>query len=1063
MNLSATALPSGASRRSCVLPVHTTVPGRARFKIVGLRRSKQFKVMLEERLSSRQEVLMVVANPLTGSLLVVYHSAARLEEVIVLVEHVVRTQIPSPPPEWSTSPLPKPESISSPKPDWDLSSLFSSLRALLHWEFLSSLLDWVPSRSRPAPRALAATQDSRPWHLMETDDVLHHWGVLPSHGYSAADARAAMLRYGTNALPPPESRSALAIFAGQFQSLPVALLGVSAAVSAVTGGIIDAAVLLTAVLINATIGFVTESQAERTVNSLVVTHHKIASLLREGRIIEVEVEAVVPGDIMALTPGNYVCADARLLEVNNLSVDESALTGESLPVRKALERLTGTTVPLGDRVNMVYMGTTVTGGSGVAVVVATATSTEIGRIQQLLDTTHSPETPMERQLEEIGNQLVMACGAVCIAVFGLGLLRGHPFLEILKGSISLAVGAVPEGLPTVATTTLALGVAEMRRHHVLVRQMDAVESLGAVQVICLDKTGTLTLNRMSVVGLRVGGQSVRLRHGRFSVGRESIDPRAYEGLRHLLRTVALCNDVDVEINDGEGAPPTLKGSPTEMALVWAGLEAGLDVAALRTAHPRLAVAYRSEGRNYMATVHSSEGGARHVAIKGSPSEVLTMCRSVLRNGTRQPLTDTERAALLAANEDMAGEGLRVLGVAYGDLAPDESSESLGGKLVWLGLVAMADPTREGMRELIGQFHQAGIDTVMITGDQSATAYAIGKELHLARNGHVEILDSSHLEQVNPEVLAALAQHVNVFARVSPANKLQIVQALQRSGQVVAMTGDGINDGPALKAANIGVAMGGTGTDAARAVAGVVLEDDNLNTLIHGIAQGRTIYSNIRKSLRFLLSTNFSEILVMLGAISTGLGIPLNTMQLLWINLLSDIFPGLALAAEPAEPEVMARPPRNPAEPILRREDLIKVGIDGGVISAAALGAYGYGVARYGIGPQASTLAFSALTTAQLLHALSCRSEVHSLYEMRALPPNGWLQLALGGSMAIQGLALTLPPLRNLLGLAPVSIVDLLVAGAGATLPLFVIEGLKHLNHSSSDLLLPGGKLEEVLA
>ena len=1054
MNLHATALPLGASHRPRVLPLHTSVPGRARFKISGLRRSRPLKVLLEERLSERREVLSVVANPLTGNLLVVYHSASRLEEILLLVEQIACAEGTSSVPEWFASPLPQSKSSLSSE---DLSSWFSSFHALLSWEFLPSFFDWM--RPSPPSPPLPEIEEALPWHLMDAGDVLHHWGILPNHGYSATEAQVALLRYGTNALIPPESRSSLAIFAGQFQSLPVVLLGISAVVSAFTGGVLDAAVLLAAVLINGTIGFVTESQAERTVNSLVVTLHKRASLVREGQVVDVEIETVVPGDILILTPGSYVCADARLIEVNNLSVDESALTGESLPVRKALDRLEDTTIPLGDRVNMVYMGTTVTGGSGVALVVATAVSTEIGRIQQLLDTTHSPGTPMEHQLEVIGNQLVIACGAVCVAVLGIGLLRGHPFQTMLKGAISLAVGAVPEGLPTVATTTLALGVAEMRRRHVLVRQLDAVESLGAIQVICLDKTGTLTLNRMSVVAICVGRQSVRLRHGRFSVGKKSIDPRDYEGLRHLLRTVALCSDVEL---NNEEAKPILRGSPTETALVWAGLEAGLDVEALHAAHPRLAVVYRSEGRNHMATVHSGEGNIRHVAVKGYPGEVLGMCHSVLREGICQPLTDTERASLLAENEDMAGEGLRVLGVAYVDLDLDESYESLDGKLVWLGLVALADPTREGMRELMGQFHQAGIDTVMITGDQSATAYAIGKELHLARNGHVEILDSSHLEQVNPEVLSALAQHVNVFSRVSPSNKLQIVQALQRSGKVVAMTGDGINDGPALKAANIGVAMGRTGTEAARSVAGVVLEDDNLNTLIHGIAQGRTIYSNIRKSLRFLLSTNFSEILVMLGAISLGLGIPLNTMQLLWINLLSDIFPGLALAAEPAEPEVMARPPRDPTEPILRNKDLIRVGIDGAVISAAALGVYGLGVSRYGIGPRASTLAFSALTTAQLLHALSCRSEVHSLYETRSLPPNGWLQLALGGSMAIQGLALTLPPLRGLLGLVPLGITDLLMAGAGATLPLFVIEGLKHVNNSSPNLFLPEKIVAETL-
>jgi Ca2+-transporting ATPase len=445
----------------------------------------------------------------------------------------------------------------------------------------------------------------------------------------------------------------------------------------------------------------------------------------------------------------------------------------------------------------------------------------------------------------------------------------------------------------------------------------------------------------------------------------------------------------------------------------------------------------------MSTVHEMAPGSLLLAVKGSPAEVLRRSRWVVVNGERRPLGDAEREAILAANETMAGEALRVLGVAYATIdGPAAAPEEDG--LTWLGLVGLADPLRAGARELIAQFHDAGIQTIMITGDQSATACAIGRELRLSGNDHLDILDSTHLEMLDPEVLKGLAGRVHVFARVSPAHKLKIVQALQQAGKVVGMTGDGINDGPALRAADIGVAMGAAGTDVARQVADVVLEDDDLQTMIVAVSQGRTIYHNIRKSVHFLLATNLSEILVMFGAVAAGMGQPLTPMQLLWINLVSDIFPAIGLALEPPEPDVLRRPPRDPGEPIVRPRDLERIGFEAVTISAGSLAAYGYGVARYGAGPAAGTIAFASLTGAQLLHAISARSEHHSVFDRGQLPANPALYAALGGTAALSLGALFAPGLRRFLGSAPLAPLALAVSAAGAAVPFLVNETTKSL-------------------
>jgi Ca2+-transporting ATPase len=661
---------------------------------------------------------------------------------------------------------------------------------------------------------------------------------------------------------------------------------------------------------------------------------------------------------------------------------------------------------------------------------------------------------MQRQLEQLGRQMVWLSLGICGGVFGLGMLRGYGLLPMLRAAIALAVAAVPEELPTVATTTLALGIRSMRRHKVLVRRLDAVETLGSVQVICLDKTGTLTMNRMSVLALHASRQRVRVGPQQMYGPNGRIQPLEQPDLLRLLHLAALCNETSV---DGSPGQWVLNGSATESALVEVALRFGVDVSAVRARHPRLEVQYRADRRNWMATLHEAANGERLLAVKGSPAEVLAMCRWHACDGMPQELDGPTRELLLRENERMAGEALRVLGFAYARLDGNGGLEPRD--LVWVGLAGMADPVRDGVSELIGLFHQAGIRTVMITGDQSATAYAIGHELDLSGTTQLDILDSTELQRLDPAVLSALAKKVDVFSRVSPAHKLQIVQALQRAGKVVAMTGDGINDGPALKAADIGVAMGSSGTDVARTVADVVLEDDNLRTMIVAVREGRTIYTNIRKSVHFLTSTNLSEIGVMLTAIAAGLGQPLNTMQLLWINLLSDVFPALALAVEPPEPDVLLRPPRDPAEPIIGPRQFMRYGYEGALMTLGGLASYSYGVMRYGPGPQAGTLAFNSLVAAQLLHAYSCRSEHVSIFHGGKRASNPWLHLAIGGSAALQALTLVVPGLRTLLGTTLLGPADLAVCAAGAVAPFLISEATKGLvapeGHGAPPLLSGG--------
>jgi len=1012
------------SAQGLVKPIHANVPGRTRFEVAGLYRSPRLKQKLEFQLPAIEGIRLVKANILTGHLLILHAPgvdcgaiAGQIEAQLGRLRNGVRiSQTTAKPMSFAVSGV--------------LNRFGTMLRGFVPTP------NPVPAFGAAAGAASAVVPDNlvqeiQSWYRLAHGETLDKLDVSEELGLSTDEAQARLQRYGPNSLTAAEKRSDLAIFIDQFLNAPVALLTASAVISGLTGGAVDAAVIMGVVLINGVIGFVTERQSEKAIASLAKSGVSEVTVLRDGESRIIPIEQLVPGDILLLTPGTYIGSDIRLLQSHRLTVDESALTGESLPVTKDHGFTGSEDTALGDRVNMGYMGTHVTGGNGRGVVTATGAATELGQIQTMVGEAESPETPMEKQLNQLGNQMVWISSGVCAVVFGVGLLRGFGWIEMLKTSVSLAVAAVPEGLPAVATTTLAMGIANMRRHNVSVRHLDAVETLGSVQVFCMDKTGTLTQNRMAVVAAHSGGDSFAVIDREFRRDNAVVDPMAREELVRMMQVVSLCSEVEI-INSDAGME--LDGSATEKALVEMAMEAGIDVVALRKEHPIIRTRYRAEGRPYMSTLHPYGDGKRLLAVKGSPDAVLAMCDYQMKEGKRVRLNQETRAAILEENEVMAGNALRVLAAAYRELEGDDIPEKTE-KLTWLGLSGMADPMRTGMDQLIDMFHRAGIGTIMITGDQAATAEAIGEQLGLSGDKPLKVLESSKLDDMDPQLLAGLARNVHVFARVSPAHKLKIVRALQEAGYVVAMTGDGINDGPALKASDIGVAMGAGGTNVAREVSDVVLEDDNLHTMSVAIRQGRTIYNNIRKMIHFMVSTNLTEIEVMLIGIAAGWGAPLNPMQLLWINLVTDIFPGLALSMEPPEHDIMERKPRDPDEAIIEKRDLKTMVVESGVIGVGTMAAFWYGLRRYGTGTAGATMAFNTLVLNELAHAVSSRSPYRHVFGGEKLEPNKHLVMANAGMIALQALVSLVPGARRLLDTTPLAIADLAVIGGCVLGPL----------------------------
>jgi Ca2+-transporting ATPase len=822
---------------------------------------------------------------------------------------------------------------------------------------------------------------------------------------------ARLTRDGPNRIADVVGRSDLDILLGQFRSLPVALLAGSSVASLAMRAYGDSAAIGAVLAANGAIGFVTERQAERTVTSLRKLAPGVAAVVRDGKEREIPSHEIVMGDVLVLKPGRPIAADARVIEAHRLSVNEAPLTGESLPVHKSPIDVLAVETPLGSRHNMVHMGTAVSGGRGRAVVTAVGETTGLGVIRALAQAAEAPRTRLQVELDGLSKRLAVGATALCAGVVVAGLLRGRAAGPLIRSAVALGVAAIPEGLPTVATSLLATGIRSMQRRNVFARSLDAIENLGAVDVVCLDKTGTLTENRMHVASCTVG-------HARHLVGGRDAGRSGPRRTDEALLVCVLCSDVE---RNGTG----WNGSATEVALVQLAAGQGLDVAAMRRRWPKLAVKERSDHHPYMVTLHGAPDGGALVAVKGRPEEVLARCTG-WHDGRRViPLTAPVRRELLRLNDELASLGHRVLALA----SRHQRARTLGetGALTWLGMVGLADRIRPDIDATIERFRRAGIQPKMLTGDQIGTARAVARQIGLG--GGADVIDAGTLPE-RAEAILEPAERAVGFARTSPGMKLELVRALQQGGHVVAMTGDGINDGPAMKRADVGVVMGRTGTDFAHAMSDLVLQGDHPNELLQAIAEGRTAYLNVKKAVKYLVATNLSELAVTGLCAVVGLPDPLDPLALLWTNLITDVSPAIALGLEPAEPDILQRPPFPRAAGLLDRSDWRRVSIDGGLMTAATLAGFLYGLGRYGPGPQARTIAFMTLTSSQLAYALTARSE--SRITDPRLRSNRLLNGVTALSLALQA-STVLPPLRGLLRTAPLGPIDwLVVAGAAAT-------------------------------
>ena len=810
------------------------------------------------------------------------------------------------------------------------------------------------------------------WHAAPASDALAAVKAT-TDGLTAADAAARLATVGPNEPPSAPPTSAWRVLVAQFQSVVVLLLVAACVVAALTSEIADAIAVGAVLVLNVALGFAVEIRANRAVEALGRLQPRRATVVRDRLPIEIDARDLVPGDVILLEEGQAVPADARLLEATELRVVEAALTGESLPVAKDDSLVLDPDATLSERRNMVYTGTTIAVGTGRAVVVATGGATELGRIGALVSATSTGQTPLEKRLDALGRQLVWVALLVGALSALIAWRHGVSAGQMLQVAIALAVAAVPEGLPAVATITLALGVRRMAQRAAIVRRLPSVETLGSVTVLCTDKTGTLTAGAMTVSSIETASHSYSVTgegyepRGTFCIDAHPIDPTADDELMSALRIAMTANRGDVVLRDQVW---TSRGDPTEAALAAAARKAGIERTVIVRQHKEVGEVPFTSARKLMATFHRGErAGELHAYVKGSPQRVLELCDRVREGTVDRRLDEDTRARWVQRNQDMSARGLRVLAVACGAVArPDEAA--LTG-LTMVALIGMTDPPAAGVPEAIRTFHDAGIRTVMITGDQTGTARAIARQLGVA---HADVvMDGRDIDALTDADLDARVGSVGVFSRVSPTAKLRIVAAFQRAGEVVAMIGDGVNDAAALKKADVGVTMGRRGTDVARETAAVVLQDDRFETIGVAIREGRTVYDNIRKFVFYLFSCNLAEILVLLGAGLSSTGIPLAPIQILWMNLVTDTVPALALALEPGEADVMQRPPQAPTAGLLSAAFFRDIAAYATLIASSVFACIAWS-SFVGIpADRALTMNFMALSLAQVFHLGNARS------------------------------------------------------------------------------------------
>lgn len=875
-------------------------------------------------------------------------------------------------------------------------------------------------------------QNKQAPHALEATAVTKSFEVDPTAGLSSVEVVQRRTRFGDNALETAHSRAAWRILLDQFKSLVVGLLAAAAVVAWLSGDVTEAVAILVVLGLNALIGFVTEWQAGRALNALRQSSHATTRVRRDQREAMIDSAELVPGDVVILNAGDRVPADLRLLEAASLRAEESALTGESVPVEKAVTAVAADAV-LAERHSMLYLGTMIASGRALSMVTAIGAQTEMGKIGHLVASVPDEPTPLERRLDEMGRHLVMLVLAIAAIVMVTGWLRGEPLWVMIEVGISLAVAAVPEGLPTVTTLILALGVLRMAGKRAIVRRLSAVETLGSTTVICSDKTGTLTENRMTV-------REYQLANGSAIKIEDKLSANDNELLNRTVRAGVLCNEAAFNPDAVEKERAT--GDPTEIALLVAAHELKVDVVGMRSDYPKLAERPFDAESKRMTTIHRISDGTRLALLKGAPGVVFDACADYVESENQlKPLDSEARARFLTTNEQMANHALRVLALAEKRIAqdsPDDAAEaeSTSGYTL-LGLVGMIDPPRAEVAEAIQQAHAAGIRTVMLTGDQPNTARAIALELKLSEDAEPLVLHARELADANHEQLAEMVRTVTVFARVSPEDKLNIVEALQKAGEIVAVTGDGVNDSPALKRADIGIAMGERGAESAKEAADVVLADDNFATIVGAVAGGRAIYANITKFVNFMFSSNLGEVVVIFMAIAVGWPLPLLPLQILWVNLVTDVFPALALAVEPPAEDVMKQHPRSSHEALLSRSFLILIGWQGAMLGALGLAAYLWALNSYGSGPHARTIAMLALVGVQLGHLFNCRSRTRSA--LAGLFTNGFIWGAAAIVIVLQLLAVWWPPLSRVLQTVAPNPMDWGIIGLTMLVPVVIVE------------------------
>ena len=912
------------------------------------------------------------------------------------------------------------------------------------------------------------------WHTLKRERIYEQLNTSPS-GLDGAEAERRLETYGPNELEERGLRSPWKVLLGQFAEIMVVVLLIAAGISLALGHTTDAIVILVIVVLNALLGFTQEYRAERAMAALKQLSVPTVRVRRDGQTREVEATSLVPGDIVLLEAGDRVPADGRVVESVNLRAEEAALTGESVPVDKTEEPFEEENLPLGDQRNMVFMGTSISYGRGSALIVDTGMETELGNIAHMLQEVSDERTPLQRKMAELGKVLASAAGILVAIVFAVGVWQGGAIEEMFLTAIGLAVAAVPEGLPAVVTIALALGAQRMVRREALIRKLPAVETLGSVTTICSDKTGTLTENRMTVTILDVAGETLNLtthlEHTGATLAPDEepiVDPDPNIAL--LLAGSALANDATLEPQEDSAESCHAIGDPTESALVVAAARLGLWKSQMEKVMPRVAEVPFTSERKRMTTVHRSsnsvaptEGDALPrlletlpdsdyvVFTKGAVDHLLDICDRVWNDGNVEPLDATWRQRIEEANDGLAQEGMRVLGLAMRQLddVPEEAGEDqLETQEIFVGLTGMIDPPRPEVREAVAKCRTAGIRPVMITGDHPLTALNIARDLGIAeeeREEKQQVVTGQQLAEMPIEELQAHVRDISVYARVSPEHKVKIVEAVKDLGEIVAMTGDGVNDAPALKRADIGVAMGITGTDVSKEASDMVLLDDNFATIVRAVEEGRTIYENIRKFLKYTMSSNIGEILVMLVAPLFGLPIPLNAIQILWINLVTDGLPGLALSVEPAAPDTMDRPPHPPNESVLARGLGSYIVWVGPLMGLVALLPEFFAVAGIGgltLGGDAyATMVFTTLALAQMGNALAIRSDRLLLAQL-GLFSNLALLGAVSLTFLLQMAVIYVPFMQNIFDTVPLTTEQLLLSLGFSTIVFIVVEVVK---------------------